>query len=51
MKTVYAAEQEVIFALHSLGERNLAGRLESRAAVRRELHDGDGWPRICRSGA
>jgi hypothetical protein len=51
MKTKYAAEREVILAPHSIGKRNLAGRPESCAAVGRERHHGDGWPRICRSAA
>jgi len=49
MAKLYADQEKVIAALHSLGEPDLPVRLECCAAARRERHHGDGWPRICRS--
>jgi hypothetical protein len=51
MATIHTAQQDVIAALHAISEHNLAGRLESCVAIRRERHHGYGWPRICRSAA
>jgi hypothetical protein len=51
MAMMYAAQQEVIAALHAIGEPDLADRLENCMTARRERHHGDGWPRTCRSVA
>jgi hypothetical protein len=51
MGTMYVTQQEVIAALYAIREPDLADRLEHCAAVRRERHHGDGWPRICRTAA
>ena len=51
MEVMYAAQQEVIAALHAIGEPDLADRLEHCMTARRERHHGDGWPRTCRSVA
>jgi hypothetical protein len=48
---MYADQEEVIVALHAIGDHDLADRLERCAAVRRERHHGDGWPFTCRSAA
>ena len=50
MAKMYADQEEVIAALHAMGDHDLADRLERCAAVRRERHHGDGWPRICKTG-
>jgi hypothetical protein len=49
MAMAYAAQEEIIVALRSNGDHDLADRLERCAAVRRERRGGDGWPHICRS--
>ena len=51
MATMYAAQQEVIAALRSIGEPDLADRLERCMTARRERRGGDGWPFTCRSAA
>jgi hypothetical protein len=51
MSMMYAAQQQVIVALHGIDETDLADRLQRCAAVRRERHYGDGWPFTCRSAA
>ena len=51
MAHLYARQEEVIAALHAVGDHDLADRLQCCAAVRRERHHGDGWPRVCRSAA
>jgi hypothetical protein len=51
MATMYAAQQQVIVALHSIGDLDLADRLERCMAARRERRGGDGWPFTCRSAA
>ena len=51
MEEAYAAQQEVIVALHANGDIDLAARLERCMTARRERHYGDGWPYSCRSAA
>ena len=51
MAMMYAAQQEVIAALHAIGELDLADRLERCMTARRERRGGDGWPFTCRSAA
>jgi hypothetical protein len=51
MELTYTVQQEVIVALCSIGESDLAGRLERCMTARRERHNGDGWPFTCRSSA
>jgi hypothetical protein len=51
MEMAYAAQEEVIVALHAIGDYDLANRLERCMTARRERHHGDGWPRTCRSAA
>ena len=51
MAMMYAAEAEVIEALHAIDEPDLAGRLERCMTARRERRGGDGWPFTCRSAA
>jgi hypothetical protein len=51
MEMAYTAQQQVIVALRSIGEVDLADRLEGCMTARRERHYGDGWPRTCRSAA
>ena len=47
----YTAQQQVIAALRSVGEVDLATRLGHCMTARRERHNSDGWPRICRTAA
>jgi hypothetical protein len=49
MEMACTAQQEVIVALRSTGEVDLADRLEGCMIARRQRHYGDGWPRTCRS--
>ena len=51
MAMAYTAQQQVIAALRSIGEVDLATRLEHCMTARRERHNGDGWPRTCRTAA
>jgi hypothetical protein len=51
MAMAHTAQQQVIAALRSIGEVDLATRLEQCMTVRRERHNGDGWPRTCRTAA
>jgi hypothetical protein len=51
MEMAYIAQQEVIDALRSVGDADLAVRLERCMTARRERHYGDGWPFSCRSSA
>ena len=51
MEMAYKAQQQVIVALRSIGEPDLADRLAGCMTARRERHYGDGWPRTCRSAA
>ena len=51
MEMAYVAQQEVITALHEIGDHDLAARLERCMNARRERHYGDGWPFSCRSAA
>jgi hypothetical protein len=51
MAKAYAAQEEVIAALHSIGEPDLAERLEDCATTRFARHSASGWPHICRSAA
>jgi hypothetical protein len=51
MEELYVAQQQVIVALLSIGEPDLADRLERCMTVRLERHYGDGWPFTCRSAA
>jgi hypothetical protein len=51
MAAMYAAQQEVIAALHAIDEVDLAGRLGRCMTARHERHHGDGWPFTCRSAA
>jgi len=49
MARAYAAQEEVIVARRSIGELDLAERLEDCATARFARHSGSGWPRTCRS--
>ena len=49
MELAYGAQRQVISALRSIGEIDLAARLEGCMMARRERHGGDGWPKTCRS--
>jgi hypothetical protein len=51
MEEAYAVQQEVIDALHAMGEPDLAGRLHRCMTARQQRHYGDGWPYTCRSAA
>jgi hypothetical protein len=51
MEMAYADQQEVIAALHEVGDPDLAHRLQRCMTARRERHYGDGWPYSCRSAA
>jgi hypothetical protein len=51
MAKMYADQEEVIAALHAMGDHNLAGRLERCAMARRDRHHGGSWPRLCCSVA
>jgi hypothetical protein len=51
MAMMYAAQQQVIVALRSIGEPDPADRLERCMTARRERRGGDGWPFTCRSAA
>jgi hypothetical protein len=51
MATMYSAQQAVITALRSIGEVDLADRLERCMTARRERRGGDGRPFTCRSAA
>jgi hypothetical protein len=51
MALMYAAQEAAIVALLSIGEVDLADRLERCAAERRARHNGDCWPYSCRSAA
>jgi hypothetical protein len=51
MATKYAAQQVVIATLRSIGDPDLADRLERCATARRDRRGGDGWPFTCRSSA
>jgi hypothetical protein len=51
MELSYAAQQAVIISLLSIGERDLAARLDRCMMARRSRHYGDGWPFSCRSAA
>jgi hypothetical protein len=51
MEIAYAAQQEVIDALHKIGNPDLAARLERCMIARQVRHYGDGWPYSCRSAA
>jgi hypothetical protein len=51
MAMMYAAQQQVIVALHSIDDPDLADRLERCLTVRRDRRGGDGWPFTCRSAA
>jgi hypothetical protein len=47
----YAAQEDVIAALRSNGDHDLAERLEDCVTTRLLRHGGSGWPHICRSAA
>jgi hypothetical protein len=51
MAQMYAEQQEVIAVLRSIGESDLADRLDCCMTARRNRHNGDGWPFTCRSAA
>src|SRR4051794_35285001 len=51
MEIAYAVQQEVITALHEIGEPDLADRLERCMTARQQRHYGTGWPFSCRSSA
>jgi hypothetical protein len=51
MEMSYSAQQEVIDALRSTGDADLAARLERCMTARQQRHYGDGWPYSCRSAA
>jgi hypothetical protein len=51
MELAYTAQHEIIGALRSLGEPDLSARLGRCVKARRSRHNGDGWPRTCRSAA
>ena len=51
MAKAYAAQEEVIAALRSNGDHDLAERLEDCVTTRLARHSGSGWPHICRSAA
>jgi hypothetical protein len=51
MAKAYTAQQQVIVALRSIGELDLAERLEACATTRFARHNASGWPHICRSAA
>ena len=51
MAKAYAAQEAVIAALRSIGDLDLAERLEDCTTTRLARHSGSGWPHICRSAA
>jgi hypothetical protein len=51
MAMMYAEQQQVIDVLRSIGDLNLAERLEDCVTTRLARHGGSGWPHICRSSA
>ena len=51
MEMAYAAQQEVIDALHGIGDHDLANRLTRCMTTRQVRHYGCGWPYSCRSSA
>jgi hypothetical protein len=51
MEIAYTAQREVIDVLRSIGDADLADRLERCMTARLERHYGDGWPYSCRSAA
>jgi hypothetical protein len=51
MSAMYATQQQVIAALRSIGDLDLADRLERCMTARHERRGGDGWPYSCRSAA
>ena len=51
MATMYATQKQVIVVLRSIGEPDLADRLERCMTARRDRRGGDGWPFTCRSAA
>ena len=51
MAMACTAQQQVITALHGIGDHNLADRLARCMIARRERRGGDGWPYSCRSPA
>jgi hypothetical protein len=51
MAKAYAVQEEVIAALRSIGDLNLAERLEDCTTTRLARHSRSGWPHICRSAA
>jgi hypothetical protein len=51
MAKAYAAQEEVIVALRSIGDPDPAERLERCMTARRDRRGGDGWPFTCRSAA
>lgn len=44
-------QREMIHGLHDIGEIELADRLDTCMASRRNRYSGDGWPWLCRSVA
>jgi hypothetical protein len=51
MEMAYINQQEVITALHEIGDPDLAARLERCMTGRQQRHYGSGWPFSCRSSA
>jgi hypothetical protein len=51
MARAYAAQEEVILALRSINEPDLADRLQRCMTARLKRHYGDGWPYSCRTPA
>jgi hypothetical protein len=51
MVSALAAQDEVIAALRSIGDLDLAERLEACTTTRLLRHSGSGGPRICQSAA
>jgi len=51
MAAAYFAQQQVIIALYSIGDPDMADRLDRCMIARRDRHNGDGWPYTCRSAA
>jgi hypothetical protein len=49
MEIAYADQQEVINALRSIGDPDLADRLERCMTGRQQRHYGSGWPYSCRT--
>jgi hypothetical protein len=49
MEIAYAAQQEVINALRSIGDPDLGDRLERCMTARQQRHYGTGWPYSCRT--